>query len=109
MAAAPCRRGPRWSGLLRDKTRLPGIPPVAQVKVLAVIARSLRKPQGAVTHWIGHAVAKAMSLSLRIIIQRIWAAHKLQQHRIGTFERSTDPDFVARLSSSDDARCQGTG
>ena len=50
----------------------------------------------AVTHWTGRAMAKAMGLSLRTI-QRIWAAHKLQPHRIRTFKRSNDPDFAAKL------------
>ncbi len=83
-------------GLLRDKTRPPGTPPIPQAKVHAVIERTLRQPPGAVTHWTGRAMAKAMTLSLRTV-QRIWEAHKLQPHRIRTFKRSTDPDFAARL------------
>ncbi len=35
-------------------------------------------------------------LSLRTV-QRIWAAHGLQPHRIRTFKHSTDPDFAAKL------------
>jgi transposase len=83
-------------GLLRDKTRPPGTPPIPQAKVHAVVERTLREPPGAVTHWTGRAMAKAMGLSLRTI-QRIWQAHKLQPHRIRTFKRSTDPDFAAKL------------
>ena len=83
-------------GLLRDKTRPPGIPPVPQARVHAVVERTLRGPPSAATHWTGRAMAKAMGLSLRTI-QRIWAAHKLQPHRIRTFKRSTDPDFAAKL------------
>ena len=49
-------------GLLRDKTRPPGIPPVPQAKVHAVVERTLREPPGAVTHWTGRAMAKAMGL-----------------------------------------------
>jgi transposase len=30
-------------------------------------------------------------------VQRIWAIHKLQPHRLRTFKRSTDPDFAAKL------------
>ena len=62
----------------------------------AVVERTLGEPPGAVTHWTGRAMAKAMGLSLRTI-QRIWAAHKLQPHRIKTFKRSNDPDFAAKL------------
>ena len=89
-------------GLLRDKTRPPGIPPVPEAKVHAVVERTLREPPGAVTHWTGRAMAKAMGLSLRTI-QRIWAAHKLQPRRIRTFKRSNDPDFVRFLSRA--SRC----
>ena len=49
-------------GLLRDKTRPPGIPPVPQAKVHAVVERTLREPPGAVTHWTGRAMAKASSV-----------------------------------------------
>jgi transposase len=30
-------------------------------------------------------------------VQRIWAAHDLQPHRIRTFKRSSDPEFAAKL------------
>ena len=30
-------------------------------------------------------------------MQRIWAAHDLQPHRIRTFKRSNDPDFAAKV------------
>ena len=36
-------------------------------------------------------------LSLRTV-QRIWAAHGLQPHRIRTFKRSRDPEFAAKLA-----------
>ena len=61
-----------------------------------MVERTLREPPGAVTHWTGRAMAKAMGLSLRTV-QRIWEAHKLQPHRVRTFKRSTDPDFAAKL------------
>ncbi len=41
-------------------------------------------------------MAKAVGISLRSV-QRIWAAHKLQPHRLRTFKRSSDPDFVPKL------------
>jgi hypothetical protein len=36
------------------------------------------------------------SVSLRSV-QRIWAAHDLQPHRLRSFKRSTDPEFAAKL------------
>ena len=84
-------------GLLRDKTRRPGKPATPQPEVQAVLERTLTgEPPGVTTHWTGRAMAAACGLSLRSV-QRIWAAHKLQPHRVRTFKRSTDPDFAAKL------------
>jgi hypothetical protein len=78
-------------GLLHDKTRPPGTAPVPQDAVQAVVEKTLTgEPPGAVTHWTGRAMAAACGLSLSTV-QRIWAAHKLQPHRVRTFKRSTDP------------------
>ena len=41
-------------------------------------------------------MARAAGISLRSV-QRIWADHELQPHRLRTFKRSTDPEFVAKL------------
>jgi transposase len=67
-------------GLLRDKTRQPGAPP------------------GEATHWTGRMMAKATGLSLRTV-QRIWTVHKLQPHRLRTFKRSSDPEFITKLAA----------
>ena len=40
-------------------------------------------------------MAGAAGISLRSV-QRIGAAHKLQPHRLRTFERSRDPDFAGK-------------
>ena len=42
-------------------------------------------------------MARAVGISLTSV-QRIWAAHKLQPHRLRTFKRSRDPDFAAKLA-----------
>jgi hypothetical protein len=39
-----------------------------------------------------------VGISLRSV-QRIWAAHKLQPHRLRTFKQSRDPDFLAKLEA----------
>jgi hypothetical protein len=41
-------------------------------------------------------MARHTGISLRSV-QRIWAAHDLQPHRLRTFKRSTDPEFAAKL------------
>ena len=83
-------------GLLRDKTRKPGKAPTPEAVVRRVVALTCNDPPGAATHWTGRAMAKASRLSLRTV-QRIWAAHKLQPHRIRTFKRSSDPEFAGKL------------
>ena len=83
-------------GLLRDKTRKPGKAPTPENRVRRVVALTCAEPPGEATHWTGRAMAKASGLSLRTV-QRIWAAHRLQPHRIRTFKRSRDPDFIAKL------------
>ena len=83
-------------GLLRDKTRKPGKPPLAAKTVAEVVALTCAEPPGEATHWTGRAMAKAVGSALRAV-QRIWAAHRLQPHRIRTFKRSRDPEFAAKV------------
>ena len=84
------------NGLQRDKTRKPGKAPLGQAIEERVIALTCSEPPGEATHWTGRAMAKAVGISLRSV-QRIWAQHNFQPHRIRTFKRSTDPDFVPKL------------
>src|SRR5918994_6493429 len=83
-------------GLLRDKTRKPGKAPTPEDSVRRMVALTCGEPPGEATHWTGRAMAEATGLSLRTV-QRIWAAHDLQPHRMRTFKRSKDPDFIAKL------------
>ena len=99
----PCVR--RWrerfaaegvAGLLRDKTRPPGTPPLPEATVERVVELTRRDPPGEATHWTGRAMAKAAGISLGAV-QGIWKAHGLVPHRVRTFKLSRDPEFVARL------------
>jgi transposase len=85
-------------GLLRDATRKPGKAPLAEATVRRVVALTCAEPPGEATHWTGRAMAKTAEISLRSV-QRIWAAHDLQPHRIRTFKRSNDPAFAAKLEA----------
>ncbi len=62
-----------------------------------VVAMTGAEPPGEATHWTGRAMAGAVGISLRSV-QRIWAEHGLQPHRIRTFKRSNDPDVEAKLA-----------
>jgi transposase len=83
-------------GLLRDKTRPPGIAPLPVATVEEVVARTLAAPPGEATHWTGRMMAQAAGISLRSV-QRIWASHGLQPHRVRSFKLSKDPAFAAKL------------
>jgi hypothetical protein len=83
-------------GLLRDATRKPGKAPLGDQMVRRVVTLTCAEPPGEATHWSGRAMAKTTGISLRSV-QRIWAAHDLQPHRIRTFKRSSDPEFATKL------------
>jgi len=83
-------------GLLRDKTRPPGKPPLPADTVQKVIDLVSGPPPGAVSHWTGRMLAKAVGVSLRSV-QRILEAHQLAPHRIRTFKLSNDPKFAEKL------------
>jgi hypothetical protein len=63
-------------GLLRDKTRKPGKAPIAADTAARLVALSCTDSPHQATHGTGHAMAKAMGLSLGSV-QRIWRAHHL--------------------------------
>ena len=83
-------------GLLRDKTRKPGKPPLLAATVQRVIDLVTRPPPGETTHWTGRMLAKAVGISLRSV-QRILEAHQLAPHRVRTFKLSNDPKFADKL------------
>ena len=99
----PCVR--RWrerfvaegvDGLLRDKTRPPGTPPLPETVVERVVELTRRGPPCEATHWTGRAMAKAAGISLGAV-QGIWKAHGLVPHRVRTFKLSKDPELIAKL------------
>ncbi len=83
-------------GLLRDKTRKPGKPPLPAATVQKVIDLVSGPPPGETTHWTGRMLAKAVGISLRSV-QRILELHQLTPHRIRTFKLSNDPKFAEKL------------
>src|SRR5215212_3167801 len=84
------------AGLLRDKTRPPGTPPLPEAIVERVVELTREAPPGEATHWTGRAMAKAVGISLGAV-QGIWKAHGLVPHRVRTFKLSRDPEFIGKL------------
>src|SRR5512147_1792841 len=60
-------------GLLRDKTRPPGKPPLPTEVVRKVVDLTVGEPPAETTHWTGRMMAQAAGISLRSV-QRIWGA-----------------------------------
>jgi transposase len=83
-------------GLLRDKTRPPRIPPLAQATIDRVVELTPTEPPHEATHWTASAMAAAVGISPSSVL-RVWRAHKLRPHRVRTFKLSRDPAFVAKL------------
>ena len=52
------------AGLLRDKTRKPGLPPLPAAAVDRAVELTLAEPPGKATHWTGWAMAAASGISL---------------------------------------------
>ncbi|MDI4655172.1 MULTISPECIES: IS630 family transposase [Xanthobacter] len=84
-------------GLLRDKTRPPGQPPVAADRASAVVAMTLKPPSHEAIHWTTRAMAKVAGLAVSTV-QKIWKAHGLAPHRRRQFNLSNDPAFAEKLN-----------
>ena len=84
------------AGLLRDKTRPPGTPPLPAETVQRVVELTMSEPPGAATHWTGRMMARHTGISQRSV-QRIWADQRLKPHRLRTFKLSRDPEFTTKL------------
>jgi transposase len=83
-------------GLLREKTRPPGIPKSSDAVVNAVIRLTQEPPPHEATHWTVRAMGKAVGLAASTV-RAIWKAHGLSPHRWRQFKLSNDPAFAAKL------------
>jgi len=83
-------------GLVHDKTRPPGKPPVGSEKVAEVVRLTLEAPPHEATHWTVRAMAKTVGLAVSTV-QKIWKAHGLVPHRWRQFKLSNDPAFAEKL------------
>ena len=83
-------------GLLYDKTRPPGKPPLLSDVVQRVIEMTIKETPPDATHWSGRAMAKATGISLSSV-QRIWRAHDLKPHLTHVFKLANDPRFAEKV------------
>ena len=84
------------AGLLKDATRPPGKTPLAAETVARVVEMTLHTKPPKATHWSVRTMAKAVGIS-HTAVQRIWKAHGLKPHLVGTFKLSNDTRFVEKV------------
>src|SRR5439155_13870238 len=82
--------------LIRDRQRPGRKRTLSGEKIKAVVQATLQATPVDATHWSVRSMAKAQGLS-RMAVQRIWTAHKLRAHRVGSLELSQDPKFVKKV------------
>jgi hypothetical protein len=83
-------------GLLRDKTRPPGIAPLEARLVDKVVALTLEPPAQEATHWTVRAMARAVGIAASTVV-KIWHDHGLAPHRWRSFKLSNDKAFAEKL------------
>ncbi len=83
-------------GLCRDKTRLPGKPPLAMEVVNRVLEKTMTQTPPDATHWSLRTMATAVGIAPSSV-QAIWKAHGLKPHLVDTFKLSNDPRFAEKV------------
>jgi transposase len=84
------------AGLLREKTRPPGIPRTGAEKVAEVIRLTQAQPPPDATHWTLRAMGRVVGLAASTI-RDIWQSHGLAPHRWRQFKLSNDRAFAEKL------------
>ena len=83
-------------GLLRDRDRGSGRPPLGAAVKSLVLTKTMRETPPNATHWSVRTMAKAVGIS-HTSVQRIWAEHGLKPHLVATFKVSNDPRFAEKV------------
>jgi len=86
------------AGLLHDKTRKPGKPPLPAEVVQRVIDLMIADPPDEITRWSVRAMVKAAGIGA-VSTRRIWQANGLTPHRMKTFKLFTDAKFAEKFVS----------
>ncbi len=84
-------------GLLVDKTRPPGTPPLPASVVGRVLELTHQEPPGTALRWSSRLMAAASGVSTSSV-RRIWHAHGLAPHRTRIFNLGLAPKFAATVT-----------
>lgn len=89
-------------GILRDKSRPPGIAPLDPELVDQVVALTLETPRQEASHWNVRAMPKAVGIAASSVV-KIWHEYGLASHRWRSFKLSNDKAFAEKLHDVVDA------
>lgn len=84
------------AGILKDKSRPGRIAAVAASTRSRIVKMTLEETPPGATQWSRTSMAKAAGVSPSSV-GRIWKAHGLKPHRVGTFKLSNDKRFQEKL------------
>ena len=84
-------------GLLRDKSRPPGIAPLGPEIEALVLAKTMEETPPGATHWSARMMARAVGIG-HTSVQKIWARHGLKPHLSKSFKVSNDPLFAEKVA-----------
>ena len=74
-----------------------GRPPTLTARKRAqIVALTLKPPGGGRTHWTSRDLARKTGVS-HTTVHRLWQAHALKPHRVGTFKFTTDPQAEEKI------------
>lgn len=87
-------------GLLRNKSRPPGIAPLDDELVERDVALTLDQPRQEATHWTVRAMARTVGIAASSVV-KIWHEHGLVPNRWCSFKLSNDKALAEKLYEVD--------
>src|SRR5215475_6626615 len=84
------------AAVLEDRPRSGRPKQISQDREAAIVEATIKTTPKDATHWSVRAMAASQKVS-PATVQRIWAKHKLQPHRVESFKFSNDPEFARKV------------
>ena len=84
------------AGLFSDRPRSGRPKQISAAKEATIVEATMRTVPKDATHWSVRAMAASQKVSPATVL-RIWKKHKLQPHRVESFQFSNDPDFAPKV------------
>jgi transposase len=83
-------------GILEDRPRSGRPKRISEEREAAIVEATMKTTPKDATHWSVRAMAASQKVS-PATVQRIWKKHKLQPHRVESFNFSNDPEFAPKV------------